>query len=470
MKVQSRLGVTIPDNTNHEPVTVNDGDTVNFTASGTDNQTITAEVVIDPAVDNITVATVDGVYTKLIDEVTYAELAALISGSDLIQGRQYLITDYQTVHTIPTTAVTNTGPTEPLIVTALAVNDLEPIAYSTVHKDDIIYYDYVNNSKVKGSTKGCIYRRIDTVNNSDIPFDWREVKFRRWQIDVDTVFDIGATYAVGDVVLDANNTTIWISLINGNIGNTPLDTDGYWRMFEWSNLAYVSYSSVSMSLGSGVSAFTIPVTANYQDIKSFTTPVNARMYYQRIALLDILESNNSYFGSISHSIINVSVDMQSNHIATLTNSNVTSTDFKYNSVLYFYNNDVEADFQNNSINQIADNTILYQFNYNSLRQFYSNHSDTAFLSNKQGSGYSGAFGHNIFNCLFFNNNHVDKTGGEEFYMNEFHKGVSVTGLSFLSATHVFGAYTTQTIARSSGANKLTYVDGTDTVIYAAINA
>jgi len=190
MKTQSRFGVTIAD----QPlVTVNDSNTIDFTASGTSNQTITADVIIDPAVDNITVATVGGVYTKLIDEVTYAELAALISGSDLIQGRQYLITDYRTVHTIPNTVDTNTGTLEPLIVTALSTTDLEPVAYSTTHKDDIVYYDPVNNSKVNGSTKGCIYRRIDTVNNSDIPFDWREVKFRRWQIDVDTVFDIGDT-------------------------------------------------------------------------------------------------------------------------------------------------------------------------------------------------------------------------------------------------------------------------------------
>ena len=201
MKIQSRLGVTIPEaassGTDHIAVTVNDGDTVNFTASGTDNQTITAEVKISATAGNIISANVDGIYASAsgadnwgsqviehdglsissgdgtaldpllvtpLTSVTYAQLAALISGSDLIQGRQYLITDYQTVHTIPGTADTNTGSTEPLIVTAISVNELSPIAYSTTYPDDIIHYSPVNDlSAVPGCTKGHIYRRIDTM-------------------------------------------------------------------------------------------------------------------------------------------------------------------------------------------------------------------------------------------------------------------------------------------------------------------
>jgi len=467
MKTQSRFGVTIAD----QPlVTVNDSNTIDFTASGTSNQTITADVIIDPAVDNITVATVGGVYTKLIDEVTYAELAALISGSDLIQGRQYLITDYRTVHTIPNTVDTNTGTLEPLIVTALSTTDLEPVAYSTTHKDDIVYYDPVNNSKVNGSTKGCIYRRIDTVNNSDIPFDWREVKFRRWQIDVDTVFDIGDTYAVGDVVLDANNTTIWISLVAGNIGNTPVDTDGYWRKFEWDNLAYVSYSSVSMILCTGGAAeFTIPVTANYQDIKSITSAKDVRMYYERVTLLDILESNNSCFSTINESIIKISGDMRNNHINGIYDSDINAQTFSNNSVLFFTRNIIKSVFRDNSIYVLNDNTILFSFSYNSLRMYDYNYNRGFFQSNRQGSGYSNAVSENIFNASF-NSNHLDKIAGATFRYNEFHKIATVTGYSFLTATHVFGNYTKEIIERSNGTPILRYTDNTNTILYVAVDA
>ena len=473
MKIQSRLGVTIPEaassGTDHIAVTVNDGDTVNFTASGTDNQTITAEVIIDPAVDNITVATTNGIYTKLIDEVTYAELAALISGSDLIQGRQYLITDYQTVHTIPGTADTNTGITEPLIVTAISTNDLEPVAYSTVYKDDIVYYDHVNNSKVNGSTKGCIYRRIDTLNNSDIPFDWRAVKFRRWQIDVDTVFDIGATYALGDVILDANNTTIWISLINGNIGNTPTDIDGYWRKFEWDNLEYVSHSSVSMILNTLVpQPITIPVTANYQDILSITSATRVTMSYKRYSGLDILASNNSCFGDLLDTTINCTTNFRNNHINDITYSDINVTLFYNNSIQAFSRNVIREEFYENSLYTFTHNHVLYTFRFNSFRKFDYNYCNGVdFTTNKQGS--TQGISKNIFNSMI-SSNHMDKIGGDNFTFNEFHRGADVNNISFLSATHVFENYTTQTIQRSNNTLRLSYVDGTDTIIYSAVNA
>ena len=502
MKVQSRLGVTVAGiSPGHVAVTVNDGDTVNFTASGTDNQTITAEVKISATAGNIISANVDGIYASAsgadnwgsqviehdglsissgdgtaldpllvtpLTSVTYAQLAALISGSDLIPGHKYLITDYATVHTIPGTADTNTGATEPLIVTALAVNDLEPIAYSTVHKDDIIYYDYVNNSKVKGSTKGCIYRRIDTVNNSDIPFDWREVKFRRWQIDVDTVFDIGATYAVGDVVLDANNTTIWISLINGNIGNTPLDTDGYWRKFERDNLTYVSPSSVALSYGSGTTLFTIPVTALYQDILSIVTPVDVKIYYKRITALDILESNNSYFGALTNCVI-TSNDIRNNHFGVITDSNIDCATFSNNSALFFNRSNIKYTFSFNSLYVFNDNIIIGSFSYNSLRTFDYNNVFGIFTENRQGCNYSGALSENIFNGNF-TQNHLDKIAGSTFRYNQFHRGTSVTGTSFLSATHVFLSYTKDIVLRSGGTNRLTYLNGADTIIFSAVDA
>ena len=65
-------------------------------------------------------------------EVTYAELTALIAANELVAGQKYVISDYQTVHTIPNTTDTNTGDVEPLLVTAVAPNKLAPEAYSAV--------------------------------------------------------------------------------------------------------------------------------------------------------------------------------------------------------------------------------------------------------------------------------------------------------------------------------------------------
>jgi len=322
-KTQSRFGVTVVGISDHVAVTVNDGDTINFTASGTDNQTITAEVIIDPAVDNITVATVDGVYTKLIDEVTYAELAALISGSDLIQGRQYLITDYQTVHTIPTTAVTNTGPTEPLIVTAIDVDELAPIAYSTLYPDDIIYYNPTNNlTAVPGCTKGYIYRRIDTINNNDITTDWRHVKYRRYALNVTAVYGAGTTYASGAIVTDGITNVIYISLGNGNLGNALTDETKWITSSTLINGEYISPTLTSFSVGN----LSFPVNnADFQDYTLFTgsgTVINNVIKTNTTNLIALNTVVRNYITGGAYSIADNNIRVASSNIITQTHSQI----------------------------------------------------------------------------------------------------------------------------------------------------
>jgi hypothetical protein len=135
----------------------------------------------------------------------------------LVPGQKYLINDYQTVHIIPNTSDVNTGPVEPLLVTASSTNTLEPIAYSTIFPQDIIYYNIENDQDmVPGSTKGYIYRRIDTLQNNDIGLDYRNVKFRRWQINVTTSDSTGSgsTYSQGAVVLQTGTNNIYLKLDN----------------------------------------------------------------------------------------------------------------------------------------------------------------------------------------------------------------------------------------------------------------
>jgi hypothetical protein len=106
-------------------------------------------------------------------------MAALIGGGTLIPGQKYLITDFQTVHTIPNTAVVNTGPVEPLIVLAETVNTLSPNALSQSFSTDLLLYQFVDGTTA-GGTKGRIYYRKDTIKNNSTWYDWRVVKFRRW--------------------------------------------------------------------------------------------------------------------------------------------------------------------------------------------------------------------------------------------------------------------------------------------------
>lgn len=111
---------------------------------------------------------------------TYANISALATAGSLIPGTWYKITDFATVHTIPNTAVTNTGATEPLILLAETASTFHIRAISETYKQDIIYYELVDSSTA-GGTKGRIYYREDTLLNIKTWYDFRNVKFRKWE-------------------------------------------------------------------------------------------------------------------------------------------------------------------------------------------------------------------------------------------------------------------------------------------------
>jgi len=141
-------------------------------------------------------------------EVTYSELIELISTSSLEEGNLYKITNYQTVHIIPNTSTLNidskTIPVEPLIVMAITSNELAAEALSTLHPQDIVYYD-VDSSRwgalESPFSKGFIFRRIDTTKNIDIAQDFRGVVVRRWACDFSAYNGKASAYSLWDTTV-----------------------------------------------------------------------------------------------------------------------------------------------------------------------------------------------------------------------------------------------------------------------------
>jgi len=133
-----------------------------------------------------------------IVDVTYAELVALMdsSGDGLVAGQFYRITDFATVHymvdNVTATADINTGSTEPLIVLAISESALDSRAYSELYPYDVIHYDWNpanwltdvsfggNDETLVTGFKGVIYFRHDTLHDNYMGYDFRNVKFRRW--------------------------------------------------------------------------------------------------------------------------------------------------------------------------------------------------------------------------------------------------------------------------------------------------
>ena len=127
--------------------------------------------------------------------ITYAELTAAIAASLLEPGHYYLLSDYATSHYLQYTdshgdgtgmdEVVNTGAVEPLLLLANTNNTLALEARSAAFPQDIIHYQAImadrNYDYAVATGKGCIIRRIDTTLNYSRDYDFRAVKFRRWE-------------------------------------------------------------------------------------------------------------------------------------------------------------------------------------------------------------------------------------------------------------------------------------------------
>ena len=80
--------------------------------------------------------------TKLVQNVTYAELVSLIGASSLRKGEMYFISDFQTIYDQPdynsdgsakAVVATLSGSVEPLLVTAIGTNKIDSLASSSVY-------------------------------------------------------------------------------------------------------------------------------------------------------------------------------------------------------------------------------------------------------------------------------------------------------------------------------------------------
>jgi hypothetical protein len=137
----------------------------------------------------------ENVNFSLYIETTYDDFIKLIGLSQLQRGAWYLITDYQTIYIQPDyqdvfnkkpldeTTMIKFGEIEPLLVLATSVNTISHEVKSLNFPDDIIEYMHESEGLSLNPpfifTKGKITRRVDRVGN-DIPFDFRQVKFKRY--------------------------------------------------------------------------------------------------------------------------------------------------------------------------------------------------------------------------------------------------------------------------------------------------
>ncbi len=391
-----------------------------------------------------------------IIEITYSELSTLITNSELIPGQKYLLSDYQTVHTIPTTVDLNTGPTEPLIVTALSSNELEPIAFSTLYPNDIIYYHHENgNALFPGSIKGYISRRIDTLYNNSIGNDFRNCKYRRYKLNVTIEWDGITAYAQQGVVKKTGTEEIYIALKANT--NVALTETGTWMRYPYNNATYNGSPQAGL--------VNIPYDAlDFQDVVLFSDGYNNTIINNTIDFVGLYDSK-------------IGVSFSNNFIQGHFVGNIIGSSF--------YNNIISGSFYNNVVGtSFGKNIIRHQFNDNSVgNRFYSNYTGTDFRtniisndfisnniqgffkSNKVGfSCYSNAFldefGSNVIgNSCVFNQFGIENKSNT--ILNGFTQNILksvIQGIDFSLSTHVYLGYSCDIFKIPNGGYKLSYID------------
>jgi len=422
---------------------------------------------------------------KLSRSLTHAELLAEITAGSLHRGEIITISDYRTVHTIPNTTDTNTGDLEPLQVIAMSNNELKPEAYSVTFPDDIIYYCPDNDqTALPGCTKGYINRRIDTKQMNDLCFDFRNVKWRRWQIDVTTE---DATGAVGNhnkfsLVKKTGTAEIYIKL--DNVEAVAFTNTTSWKLFPFANLSYISWSGDGLYFTD--ENISVPLTALYED-------------YHFFANQDIYDSANNNIVQYAGFIQDINTVVFGLNFIGNTFTNIATNSIADN----FMYNKIFGAFENNLVgSSCLWNTMQGLFGGNIVgKKVYNNHFLANFSGNVIGSNVSEiegfsfnfiqeGFAWNMVSDLFaenligafalsnqFGSNFKANQIGSYFQGNTILANCNfltalnnIIGVDFTSATHLYLAYSRELFNRADGTAKLRYCNNSDVIIVVAANA
>jgi len=426
-------------------------------------------------------------------DVTYADLVSAINGATLTPGRAYRITDFVTRHYIAIAGVkyaTVTGPNEPLVVQAIAADQLSPLAWSALYPQDIIYYDWnpanwlTDNSfaisysyEIIPDWKGVVIFRHDTVMDTYAPGDWRHCKTRRWK-PAPTAWSSATPYAIGDVVGRYN--CAYVALQSSlNISPMSKADNDYWLLLR-------DYGTQPYQMADQMIQHGIPSGPEYADFLLFNGATAPRSVHiapfvdnEELGILSytLLPGSvffkpattyscnfgsgfwlNTFMGNTS--TLDFAGMTSNNHFVNAVYSVQAGHNFAGNSIghfmeaavcgLAFAGNRIGAQFRSNQIGPRCSGNLIGQLAQDNVigADFTQNTMRTYFQGNEIGCQISG----NTIG-IYFKNQRVASG--------------ALVNQNLSAATHVY-AYPCHTFKRSDGSVRLSYVDASDVVHYAAV--
>ena len=399
-------------------------ETLTSANSYTDTEILAEDTSLKSYVDD---AVEDAIENQLIN-ITYADLASAITAKTLIPGARYLITDFRTTHYFSDGNTTlldaiNTATTEPLIVTATKIDDLNKLAISTVYPQDIIYYDWnpdnwkndcsfsdclsaePGEETIITGFKGVIYYRKDTINNNTASFDFRGVKFRRWSILNAPAWSDAVTYAKNDFV--NYNNILYISSVDSNLNNIPTANSYKWvglvdyvdensKYLAWyTDVAYTDgvfiYNHVKTDTYADFNVFD-PLTSKDNYIYVNKTTSNSTILFNLVFLCGGIFNNTIKTNTISNKI------SSGTFVTEILNNYIETVEFDCNIIKCLDNSNIKVyKLSGNMIYgihtiQANDNTFSNNFIYDCSQSVLSS------LSKEISNNYV----HSFFQCIINN--------------------------------------------------------------------
>lgn len=344
----------------------------------------------------------------LIEQTTFTELTSLKASNQLKPGQLYKINDFELKwrnQGYYDYTVKSSGVIEPLIVLALSNNKISSQAYSALHPEDLIYYDIdATNSYTWGADsvpgpggiipnfKGWITRRVNTVYNIDIAWDWRYItnnccKFNVWDTPI---YSASTTYSRFNTVRTTQGK-LYYSAANNNL-NRSLTNINFWLPYTNYIEADMYFPTNEVELG-GLLSFS-PILSTRAQLPTFTTSFTTTGF--PVIFNSITKVSNIKIASGFNNII------QGNGF---TKNNI-GHGFMYNLIdSYFAKNDVLESFTENIVGfWVSENKFGNGANGNIISGIYpSSMSYCNIGSGFVGNLTSGDFTGNTTDGSFINN-------------------------------------------------------------------
>jgi len=390
------------------------------------------------------------------EEVTYEELYSMYTGSTLIPGGYYLITDFQTCYDRPNydqfknpIPVSNDSyvqcGVEPILVFATSENTLSVDAYQPNYPNDKIKYDINYTQTESGNIAfGRITERIDNLNNRT-DYDHRNIEFIRYL----TYFyskrfpQNGTIELLNDGTVNGTNT-IFTDFAIDDIIAIPSSLEVFFKILNIGSDTLMTVTGLTISPNGGVGHNYYTTTSGSYDSYYKNNVDDKAVFYTTFG--DAIGSEtafNNYVGDYSIGFLewgdgnfllanNVfkSGEYINNKIGNSSYNNTFNDDCTNNTIgNYFYNNITDDDFDGNFIgNYFHDNLINANFQYNQIGENFNNNTVTnnSFYRNQIGNyfeynWFDSSFGFNFQNNIIgnqFNNNQIY----QEFYKNKIGNG------------------------------------------------